>query len=374
MFAKIEDMRAERLIATVLVLQSRDRITAAELAREVGVSVATARRDLEALSGAGIPVYAQPGRHGGWSLLGGARTNLTGLTSAEATAIFERLGQVRPDSDGSSETEGPLASGLRKVLRALPEPFRAPAERARTAVAVDARGWGSDTHPRPAGVGVLVAALTGGVQVAFDYRNRTGAASAVRCSPIGVVDKDGTWYLVAERPDGERRTYRVDRMSDLVTTDQASAVSQADLGAPWEHVVQDVEAARSTCAATILVAQRHVWVLRRQFGERHVEILDESPDADGFIRVRVRAQIPLDIARYLAGWGALVRLVEPDAVRAELARLAAELTAAYPSSSEKFEESSRFLSYPHAPVRGEDERHRRAPLKAAGRSPRGGSP
>lgn len=328
-------MRAERLIATVLVLQSRTRITAAELAREVGVSVATARRDLESLSSAGIPVYAQPGRHGGWSLVGGARTDLTGLTSAEATAIFERLGRSEHDSDSGAESDGPLASGLRKVLRALPEPFRAPAERARAAVAVDPSGWGSDAPRRPAAVEVLVEALTRGVQVDFGYRNRTGATSAVRCSPIGVVDKDGTWYLVAEREDGERRTYRVDRMADLTTTDETSGVSKADLSAQWDEVVRDVEAARSTCAATILVAERHLWVIRSQFGDRHVEVLDESQDADGFLRVRVRAQVPLDIARHLAGWGALVRLVEPDSVRVELARLGAELTTAYSDPTKK---------------------------------------
>src|SRR5947208_2108949 len=81
-------MRADRLVATLLVLQSRGRVTASELADELEVSVATARRDLEALSAAGVPVYPQPGRGGGWSLVGGARTDLTGLTSTEARALF----------------------------------------------------------------------------------------------------------------------------------------------------------------------------------------------------------------------------------------------------------------------------------------------
>src|ERR671911_2284549 len=81
-------MRAERLVAALLLMQARGRVTAAELAGELEVSVATARRDLEALSAAGIPVYPQAGRGGGWSLLGGARTDLSGLTSAEARALF----------------------------------------------------------------------------------------------------------------------------------------------------------------------------------------------------------------------------------------------------------------------------------------------
>ena len=81
-------MRADRLVAALLVLQARGRVTAAELADELEVSVATARRDLDALSAAGIPVYPQVGRNGGWELLGGARTDLTGLTATEAQALF----------------------------------------------------------------------------------------------------------------------------------------------------------------------------------------------------------------------------------------------------------------------------------------------
>ena len=94
-------MRADRLVATLLILQSRGRVSAAELARELEVSVKTARRDLEALAIAGVPVYAQPGRNGGWSLLGGARTDLSGLTADEARTLFLLAGpsaRVAPEA------------------------------------------------------------------------------------------------------------------------------------------------------------------------------------------------------------------------------------------------------------------------------------
>ena len=116
-------MRADRLVATLLLMQARGRVTAAEVADELEVSVATARRDLEALSTAGIPVYPQPGRGGGWSLVGGARTDLTGLTASEAHALFLLLGS---SSDRSAEA----TSALRKLVRALPATFRAEAEAA----------------------------------------------------------------------------------------------------------------------------------------------------------------------------------------------------------------------------------------------------
>lgn len=118
-------MRADRLVATLLLMQSRGRVTAAELAEELEVSVATARRDLEALSTAGIPVYPQPGRGGGWSLLGGARTDLSGLSATEAQALFLLVG---PAAAVSAEAK----AALRKLVRALPGPS-APTPRPRPA-------------------------------------------------------------------------------------------------------------------------------------------------------------------------------------------------------------------------------------------------
>src|SRR5688572_18021831 len=110
-------MRADRLVAELLILQARGRITAAQLAEELEVSERTARRDLEALSMAGIPVYSQAGRGGGWSLIGGARTDLSGLTATEARTLFLIAG---PSSAATPEAK----SALRKLVQALPETFR----------------------------------------------------------------------------------------------------------------------------------------------------------------------------------------------------------------------------------------------------------
>ncbi|MDU0294988.1 helix-turn-helix transcriptional regulator, partial [Saccharothrix longispora] len=123
-------MRADRLVAALLLMQVRGRVTAAELAAELEVSVATARRDLEALSSAGVPVYPQPGRGGGWRLVGRARTDLSGLTSSEARALFLLLGPV---AGMSAQVRG----AVRKLVRALPEPFREDALVAVDAVVVD---------------------------------------------------------------------------------------------------------------------------------------------------------------------------------------------------------------------------------------------
>src|SRR5436189_4732855 len=110
-------MRADGLVATLLLMQARGRVTAAELAEELEISVATARRDLEALSAAGVPVYPQPGRGGGWSLVGGARTDLSGLTAPEVQALFLLVGPAASVSPRAK-------AALRKLVRALHVPRR----------------------------------------------------------------------------------------------------------------------------------------------------------------------------------------------------------------------------------------------------------
>lgn len=116
-------MKADRLIATLLFLQARGRVTATDVAAEFEVSERTARRDLEALALAGVPVYPQRGRGGGWSLVGRARTDLTGLTAGETRALFQAVGPVSPDAPE-------LLMAVRKLIQALPGTLRAGAEAA----------------------------------------------------------------------------------------------------------------------------------------------------------------------------------------------------------------------------------------------------
>ena len=312
-------MRADRLVATLLVMQARGRVTAAELATELEVSVATARRDLEALSAAGVPVYPQPGRGGGWSLVGGARTDLTGLTSAEARALFLLAGPA-------GGVAPPVRSALRKLVRALPDTFRADAEAAADAVVVDPARWGARDRHRPAVVGRLQDAVVARRKVTFDYPGRDTGVTRRLVDPLGLVDKDEVWYLIAGTEKGQR-TFRVDRMTGAeVTAEPAVRPADFDLTREWERVVGTVEQRRSLLSATVLIAGRLLPVLRDHFG-RHCETLETL--VDGRVKVRVAAPMALSIAEQLAGWGASVEVLEPESVRAELARLGAELVARY---------------------------------------------
>jgi predicted DNA-binding transcriptional regulator YafY len=310
-------MRADRLVATLLLLQARGRVTAAEVAAELEVSVATARRDLEALSIAGVPVYAQVGRGGGWSLVGGARTDLTGLTAPEARALFLLAGQ--PVSPAAR-------SALRKLTQALPGPFRADAEAAAGAVTSDLSRWGEAGRARPAVADVLEDAVVARRKVSLVYENRAHAVTTRLVDPWGLVDKDGVWYLVAGTEHG-RRTFRVDRVAEATVTGLAASRPKGlELSREWEQVVEEVERRRSGVVATVLVAPRLVPVVSAQFG-RHCDVLEDADD--GRARLRVSAHMVLSIAERLAGWGAAVEVVEPEAVRAELGRLGAELVKRY---------------------------------------------
>ncbi|MET9002582.1 WYL domain-containing protein [Amycolatopsis sp. NPDC004169] len=310
-------MRADRLVATLLLMQTRGRVTAAELAAELEISVATARRDLEALSAAGVPVYPQPGRGGGWQLVGGARTDLSGLSAPEAQALFLLAG---PAAAGAPEVK----SALRKLMGALPGTFRADAEAAADAIVVDQAGWGERPKERPPMVALLQDAVIARRRVRLAYAGRERSERLV--DPWGLVDKDEVWYLVAGTAKG-RRTFRVDRIVSAVPTGEpADRPSDLELARVWQEVVEEVEKRRSLLSADVVLARRHFEVLRDRFG-RHCELVAELPGDR--VRARVAAPAPVMIAQELAGWGALVEVEGPESVQAELARLGAELVARY---------------------------------------------
>jgi len=301
----------------MLLLQSRARVTAAELATELEVSPATARRDLEALSAAGVPVYPQRGRGGGWSLVGGARTDLSGLTAPEAQSLFLLLGPA-------AATSAPARAALRKLVQALPRTFRSDAEAAAGATVVDAAPWGDHARRRPVLVDALQAAVVRRLRLKLVYASRQGRSERV-VDPWGLVDKDDVWYLVAGTDRG-RRTFRVDRIVEAEPTGEPAESPDDPLDEAWQDVVEQVETKRSRMEATVLVEARFLGVLHDRFGR---QCWDEGIGADGRARVRVAAPTPLDLARQLAGWGGLVEVLEPAPVIERLAAIGAELVDRY---------------------------------------------
>ncbi|MFG1909720.1 helix-turn-helix transcriptional regulator [Kribbella sp. NPDC048928] len=314
-------MRADRLVALLLLMQARGRVTASEVAGELEISVATARRDLEALSTAGIPVYPQPGRNGGWQLVGGARTDLSGLTAAEAQALFLLVG---PAAAVAPEAK----AALRKLVGALPGTFRESAQAAADAVVIDPARWGENVKERPELVRRLQDAVVRREQVRLVYSGRGGSGTSERTvDPLGLVDKDDVWYLIAGTPNG-RRTFRIDRIGTAAPTgDSFERPDDFELSSAWAEIVERMEERRSGLTATVLLDERFVWVMQDRLG-RNCEV--DGPDGDR-VRIRVTAPTPLMIAQHLAGWGGSIEVLGPPSVQAELARLGRELTDRYGS-------------------------------------------
>jgi predicted DNA-binding transcriptional regulator YafY len=316
----IMGMRADRLVATLLILQARGRVTAAELAEQLEISERTARRDLDALAAAGLPVYSQQGRGGGWSLLGGARTDLSGLTAAEARALFLVAG---PSSSATPE----LRAALRKLVRALPETFRASAEAAASAVVVDPVTWGrSEPAPPPRYLDVLQQAVVEGVQVDLGYASRSSPPGERRVHPLGLATKGTVWYLVADTGAG-LRTFRVSRVTSVTVTQEPVVRPPGfDLAVAWRSIVATVDERRTPAMVTALADREIVGILRVLFGAR---LSIGGPAPDGRIQIEMRGYTPERVAAEVAGLGNRLEITGPPEARSYLTEVAAQLRSLY---------------------------------------------
>jgi predicted DNA-binding transcriptional regulator YafY len=311
-------VRADRLVATLLFLQSRGRATVAEVAEELEVSTRTARRDLEALSMAGVPVYSQAGRGGGWSLVGGARTDLSGLSAAEARALFLVAGP------GAATPE--VKTALRKLVRALPETFRASAESAGGAVIIDASDWDRATADPPVHLAVLQQAVVDRVQVGLHYAGRDREPGERIVHPLGLVAKRQTWYLIADTEAG-MRTFRVSRVRAVVLTDKPVVrPPDFDLAGTWAAVLSVLDKRRAPSRVAALADAAMVGVLYSVFGTR---LSVGDTDDDGRVAIEVRGHSAEIVAAELAGFADHMEVTAPEEARAHLASLGTHLTARY---------------------------------------------
>ncbi len=281
---KNDHVRADRLVSLVLLLRQRGRMTAGQLAGELEVSARTVLRDVEALSTAGIPLYADRGRHGGFSLLPGLRTELTGLNHDEALALLT-AGSGRGTKVFGLGTA--LASAMRKVVDALPEGHRASLDDAATRFLVEPE---TDLLSRrlvpeeaaSAVMGQVRQAVLTGHRLRFHYAAPEREPRWHTVDPIGLVTVRGRTYLLAIKA-GKDRTYRVSRMmTAAVLPERAQRPDQVDLDRIW------------TERSAQFLAENHLQVLVRVNPTRREELLNtvravraEESEADGWVRLDV---------------------------------------------------------------------------------------
>ncbi|WP_327235404.1 WYL domain-containing protein [Streptomyces sp. NBC_01317] len=246
-------MPADRLLLTLLLLQTRGRMSARRLAAELGVSVRTAYRDLDRLRATGVPVYAEQGRTGGYQLLDGYRTRLTGLSEGEARVLF-LAGLPAPAADLG--LAGEVAATRLKLLAALPAALRDEATRADAVFHLDAPGWYREAEETPY-LPLLMDAVFGRRAVDVRYRRwREPQEVERRLCPYGLVLKSGTWYVVAAA--GRRTaTYRISQVLDAALSDERfERPEDFVLGDYWASYLDDFASRRYTGTATIRLSPR----------------------------------------------------------------------------------------------------------------------
>lgn len=311
-------MRADRLLSILLLLQNRRRVTARELAERLEVSERTILRDMDALSGAGVPVVAGRGKGGGWSMLDDYQTKLTGLSLAEIQSLFlPRPSRLMADLGIARESEAALI----KLEASLPAAARAQADLARRRIHIDPRGWRDPAEAIPS-LPVLLDAVWRGRQVRFVYARSLGEPTERTVHPLGLVAKGSTWYLVAN-VEGAPRTYRVSRIHEAAALDApAELPAHFSLAAYWERSAAEFRAKLPRYYA-IFLADPAVMRWARYRGWR---LEEERPEGDR-VRIRLRFDIEEEAVQFALSFGGGVEPVEPADLIAKVLAGAREIVS-----------------------------------------------
>lgn len=315
-------MRASRLVSMLLLVQNRGQLTAAAIARELEVSERTVYRDVEALSAAGIPIYAERGPHGGVRLVEGYRTRLTGMTEDEARALF-LSGLPGPAAELGLGTV--MTAARLKVLAALPTELRARATRLVERFYLDAAAWFAPDDDVPH-LPVLAEAVWESRLVGVTY-DRGDELSARTLEPLGLVLKAGAWYFVA-RVGSDFRTYRAANVQRLTTLDESfERPKDFDLGAHWRRELERFEAELERETATVRVSEKGLGrIVRIGPGARRAAE-NAIPGPDGWREAVIPIEGVDHAAGLMIGMGPEIEVLAPRALRARLAELAGEIAA-----------------------------------------------
>ncbi len=317
-------MRSDRLLATLLLLQTHGRLPAPEIARRLEVSTRTVARDVEALSAAGVPVYAERGRLGGVVLMPGFRTDVSGLTDSEMRALL-----ALTDGEQGGSLGRAVGSAVRKLLAAVPEARRSGIAAARRAVVVEQYGWHRAGRPadRAPALGELERAVAADERVRIRYRSAAEDTGSWRTvDPYGLVSKAGTWYLVAAAR-GTPRMFRVSRVEEVAATGTpAHRPDDRDLEQVWIELRDRLERAPEAVTVRVRVdAARRAMVERVVAGQ--LAGPPEGEDEPDVVRLPFRAAGAA--VGSLLGFGAVLEVLGPPEVRALMAERAVEAVGLY---------------------------------------------
>ncbi|GLS01550.1 transcriptional regulator [Brevundimonas denitrificans] len=321
-------MRASRLLSILLLLQTRGRMTAEALAAEFEVSVRTIYRDIDQLSAAGTPVYADRGRSGGFQLMDGYRTRLTGLTDAEAETLF--LGGLSGPA-AQMGFSGAVTTMQLKLLAALPPERQAAAERLAGRFHLDPVGW-YQTADEAERLPVIAQAVWNSRRIAVRYESWKGEVARA-LEPLGLILKAGLWYLAARPVEGrgDPRTYRVSNILEL-TVGEATFERPAgfDLAAWWAETSRRFEADIFTGTATLRVSKAGLKQLAK-LGAEQARIAAEAAAGagEGWVVVTVPIESVEHAAVDFLRLGGEAEILAPAALRDAMRETAGRLAQLY---------------------------------------------
>ena len=318
----MDRVRADRLVSLALLLQARGRMSARDLAGELEVSVRTVYRDISALNAAGIPVIAEPGPGGGCRLIEGYRFPLRGLSADEAEALL-LLGVPAAVADlGLADA---LAAARHKVSTSTGEPGAA------ALVHLDLPRWFHGTEPVPH-LRTLAEAVRLGRRLLLGYRrDDDGPGTTREVGPLGLVNKAGTWYLVATGRGGPA-VFRAGRVTSArLLTGEAVRPDGFDLAAFWDQWSAAFVSSRPQVEVRVRATATALGVFPSVFGDagRRAAEAAGPPGADGLREVTLTFEEERAAAHRLAGFGGEVAVMAPETVRTMLVATARELLARY---------------------------------------------
>lgn len=316
-------MRGDRLISILLLLQSQGQMTAKELAERLEVSERTIYRDMDALSGIGVPIFAERGKNGGWSLLDGYQTDLTGLKESEIRALFVPPSPSLLDDLGMTRTSD---EARHKLIASLPSIYRENAKEVWSRIHIDTTSWRKQKE-KTASFEILKKAIWKDHKIKIVYKRADGKTNERIVKPLGLVAKGDLWYFIASKDNDDIRNYRVSRIQYAEPINETfERPKNFDLAQYWDS---------STKSFLEKLPTYEVWtevkksiVPRLQFSGRFVRIMDVENSGEEWIRVRLSFDTEEEAKGYILGFADQIKVLKPKELR-HMIREMAEATVAF---------------------------------------------
>ncbi|MFC7679401.1 helix-turn-helix transcriptional regulator [Paenibacillus sp. GCM10028914] len=320
-------MKADRLLSILLILQNQGKMTSRNLAEKLEVSERTINRDMEALSAAGIPVYAERGLHGGWRLSDQYQTKLTGMKKEELMSLLlSNQDHLLMDLGIRQHYE----SAFQKLLASSPDSIRKDAEIVRSRIHIDGAGW-SPSHDSVSWLNTVQEAVWSERKLTIQYQREDKIVERI-IHPLGLIAKRNVWYVVAET-DGDLRTYRISRFLDAKILEETfERPTDFDLAKCWESSINEFKQNLPRYPATIFIEESRLSRLER---ERYVGIMNKSPYKPNWLIAEVQFDTLESACEIILSHGPAIRVHSPEELKERVLNQAQQIAAQYETVNEE---------------------------------------